>query len=111
MADFHAINDPKYQDLIKHNHRYLIIDDWENVLVAEYDNIIDSFNVILESDDAEQVMRFIFNEGHYIADTHCRIFTNYNGNKLANDTNVNPLAGNRVLKFMPFKLNTDGVKL
>lgn len=106
MSDFYAINDPAHQDKIKHQEKYLLIDDWGNIFLATYDNALDMFWAEINSDDNKIVMRYFMDEGCYYADKLDSIDIG-GGNKISRKSIVK---GNRILKFRPFDLETEGYK-
>lgn len=108
MSDFYAINDPAHQDKIKHEQKYLIVDDWDNVLYAEYDNIVDAFRVVHEDDRGTFTTNYIMDEGIYMAEGSGR-FTS--GCGVICTEYDNPLPKTKIMKFMPFPFDLAGHKL
>ena len=94
---------------LKHNKHYLCVDDWDNVIYAEYDAALDRFFVNYESDHVQQRINFIFNQedGYYYSDEPALSF--HQNHRVRED--YNPLRGNKIEKVKLFDLDTRGIKL
>lgn len=109
MTDFYSTKDPNLE--IKHGKKYICIDDWDNIFIAEYFAEQDLFRINIEADHGDYVVNFIFDEniGYYYCSEPLFCFHPESSGGVMDLRN--PYRDNKILKVLEFSFKTKGIKL
>lgn len=106
-STFYGIHDPKHQDKLVHDGKYLISDEWGNVIVATYRAHIDAFTSTTSNPNADVTFNWVMDEGEYICEPSMKVAYG-NGAFVCDKKNI--MYSSRIEKFMPIAINEYGIK-
>lgn len=106
MSDFYSIKDPSFN--LKDGKKYIVIDDWDNVLLAKYSKEVNMFSVYWDgSNQNDALINFIFDsdmDGYIASEPLLLFFEKTTRNE------YNPMRDNRIEKILEFNMDTKGIK-